>query len=347
MSCPVKNIKISMSHGYIHVYMRHMFIIFVCLDDDVGHECVFDKNTLQQAAAKDSLCAFLLSGSSDVKLALGAEEYVREACKRGAKQIYRRRMVQSNANSTSGDMTDRERSDIACCVRGDVSTSLPQPWLFQSFFAGFDLLSRTLLADVNISPDLSTPESGQEQSDDEFAYDLLRRCVEIVDSFMSDEISSVNSYESMDAASSMPVSNAYDDVEHCEEVKCSMENSRQWLFIAGGVCAETLLSRHSDPTTNHYHTLPLSHNPASQILNLLSSPRGQVVTGATLDKNTGAILSIIPSPICSDDGVHDKEDDAPVSLTMSIRSRLLNICSSLAYLSGDAVGAVQCLRCGK
>ena len=73
--------------------MRHMFIIFVCLDDDVGHECVFDKNTLQQAAAKDSLCAFLLSGSSDVKLALGAEEYVREACKRGAKQIYRRRMV--------------------------------------------------------------------------------------------------------------------------------------------------------------------------------------------------------------------------------------------------------------
>lgn len=300
------------------------------IDDPSDSEDI-SVDQLQMAAAKDMLHAFVLGGTSDVALAAAAEEVVRESCRQEAKKLFQ------NADDSS---------KVENSLRKSRKQQHPKPWLVHSFFTSYDVLSRALEIPKSEPSDESEsqntlPIQFLDRSDcddaimrerDREAYDLLCQCVEIIDCFTANENIGISGEKSMAPSTNQRDSFPFEEVEDPNVLSHLRTIAKHGQFVAEGNCQITPIT--PMPVASNDDA---NRNPVIQMLALLSTSKSQALTGVQWDESTGATLSIAAATNRSEE----------TTLSRPLRSRLLNICSSLAYLLGDALAAVRCLRIGE
>jgi tetratricopeptide (TPR) repeat protein len=205
----------------------------------------------------------------------------------------------------------------------------------------------------------------QELPLDRIAYWLLRRLVSLLDGILIEGSSEVHDAED-DSAIAPPtavlrdiaISRSPDTIETLID-----KINGGSTMIDVGVCdvsqdvTNEVVSAEETPRADE-----VTCQPFVSCLNLLLAPISTHITGVVFDA-TGTIVSVSDSTncedeesvweSCDDDEEADEPDvsevpevplDADDKVSHQLRARLLSICSVISYLSGDAVGAVSCLR---
>jgi hypothetical protein len=105
------------------------------------------------------------------------------------------------------------------------------------------------------------------------------------------------------------------------------------------------------PVPDVSHTpvaLPSSSTPVPDTSSSSSAPLSSlpldpaVSTDSAIPSDT-PLTAPTPTPAAATTSTHVAASP-PLKVSRSLRARLLSVCSSIAYLSGDALGAVKCLR---
>jgi len=299
---------------------------------------------LTDEAAFDSLAAFVLGGSSDLSLAAIAEETIGQSIRQSAKTIFYERINENQLTELTNDLYNDidQYSKLELC-------RYPKSWLVASYFTGYELLSDAFtvlplfiqtnkstgaISDID-SDDVDIPDHLLQDSlkklHDTLAYHLIRQIVEGFDALFDSQtesksgtlVTSERLYQPIDAISSEEFS-AYQSRINTNELILIDEDILSEEFIENNFLEE-FIDDDSD--------VPSHCSAYLTSLMIFRSPECEVITGVSFNV----------------DGSVNRVDEEREYSTVSskLRARLVNLCGSLAYLSGDSIGALKCFRLSK
>lgn len=217
---------------------------------------------------------------------------------------------------------------------------------------------------INSLDDEDNNMAAKELPLDRIAYWLLRRLVSLLDSILIGGTTAVSDTGD-DISTKTPVG-------ILREIGISAKSGSLDILVGKikegaalidvGVCDTT---QDVDAEVSKGETMPnvdeITCQPFVTCLNLLLAPISSQITGVVFDV-TGTIISVVDCTKCEDEDsvwescADDEESDEPSindepevldandKVSHKLRARLLSVCSIISYLSGDAVGAVSCLR---
>eukprot|EP01035_Chromulina_nebulosa_P018693 gene18693-24449_t len=325
------NVSLSLDRRCIDAYrLRSTYHNLVALTDE---------------AAFDSLAAFVLGGSSDLSLAATAEENIGQSIRQSAKTIFYDRI---NENLLTEPTVD-SFNDIDQYSKSELCR-YPKSWLVASYFTGYELLSDAFtvlplfiqtnkstgaISDID-SDDVDIPDHLLQDSlmrlHDTLAYHMIRQIVEGFDALFD----SLTEFKSGKLLTSEQFYNPIDAISYDEfSVYQSKINRNELVLIDEDKYSEEFInSDNLGEFIDDDLDVPTSHCSAYLTsLMIFRSPECEAITGVTL-KIDGSVNNV------------DEESEYTI-VSCKLRARLVNLCGSLAYLSGDSIGALKCFRLAK
>ena len=330
-----------------------------------------DDNDGLCCAAKDAMRGFLLSGSINLELASKSEDIAREVCRVESKQVFNRRITLRKyiaKNETSNNSSYTLRKD-----------RLPRTWLVSSYLLGYEPLERGLELDSDRAKKISELNAVTDENPDtpavkgiappqhlldldaleiyrqcnHYAYELLQNVAKLLQetvqskdsSEFADNVIPINCIENLqdidiDADSDEIIeitpllhsdslvndnSNTKSVTEFIEELQQIMTPSSDDSSADMGYCSG-------------YLDAYLLLTDAKVVVNSIELEFVRDILGLRIAINSyGAItVDVINKEL------FDNEKEPLIS--KPLRARFLNVISSIAFLAGDAIGAVNCLR---
>ena len=329
-----------------------------------------------RVAAKDALRGFLLSGSVNLELASKSEDIAREVCRVESKQIFNERVTLRKylCNHASGD-----RPTYA--LRKD---RLPRYWLVISYFLGYEPLERGLELDVerakrihemsmNFITDSSVSVSRagiappQHLLDldaleiyrkfDFYGYELLQQLVQLLQKAVEGNTTKTSNSD-------------------CSEISIQTVDNMQQIpadILDTECVSEIIPLAHSDAVVCGYSVEENISNiilEIQQLYEVNASIDSSVDNAAHCAEYLDAYLLLVNAKVTLNDtdvafldvvlGVRNEinsfgaitvyvarnysDSETENLISNPLRARFLNVISSIAFLAGDAIGAVECLR---